>query len=91
MARVVWEPPSLADLEQIIHYIDQFDPEAAQNVGARLFDLGESVADFSARGRPAANNTREMITVAPYILRYVLRGDGVLILSIRHSARQPLD
>ena len=91
MARVIWERPSLADLERIILYIDRFDPKAALTTGARLFDLGQSLADFPARGRPGDNGTREMTTVQPYILCYAVHGDDVRILSIRHSAQQPDD
>ncbi|WP_375395678.1 type II toxin-antitoxin system RelE/ParE family toxin [uncultured Sphingomonas sp.] len=90
MARVIWEPSSFDDLEQIIDYIDRYDPEAALGIAKRLFLLGESLAEFPARGRPCDDGFREMTTVRPYILRYVL-GDDVRILSIRHSARGPLD
>ena len=87
MARVIWEPSSLTDLEGIILYIDQFDPLAAERTGTRLFDLGESLADFPSRGRPSGGGAREMTTVSPYILRYAVQGLAVRILSIRHSAQ----
>ena len=89
MAEVVWDPAALADLNDTIAYIEQFDPQAADRIGTRLFNLGESLADFPHRGRPAGGGQREMTNVPPYILRYDVQGDLVTILAIRHGARQP--
>lgn len=88
MADVVWDAQATEQLRQIILYIDQFDPAAADGIGLRLFDLGNSLANFPNRGRPIGENAREMTNVPPYILRYQVQGDSVTILSIRHGARQ---
>ena len=32
---------------------------------------------------------RELVTVSPYIIRYRISGEEVLILRVRHSARRP--
>ena len=32
---------------------------------------------------------RELLTVSPYIVRYRIAGEEVLILRVRHSARRP--
>ena len=98
MARVIWSPEALAQLRHIVEYVQLFDPAAARSFSLRLFALGESLADFPRRGRPAANGTREMVTVRPYILRYHVEpeerddADGavdeeVSILGIRHAAQ----
>jgi toxin ParE1/3/4 len=87
MAEVIWRNQALDDLDQVIRYIGQFDPEAADAIGVRLFDLGESLADFPRRGRPAANGLREWVNVQPYILTYDAQEGSVFIQSIRHSAR----
>ncbi len=88
MARVVWPDQAKDDLDQIDAYIRQFDPAAAATIGTRLFDLGESLADFPNRGRLASNGMRELATVAPYVLRYRVVGDIVVIIRIRHGARR---
>lgn len=87
MAKVVWPDETLDQLDQIIPYIEVFDPHAAARMAARLINLGESLAQFPHRGRPAANGTRELVTVPPYVLRYQVRDDVVTIVGIRHGAR----
>lgn len=89
MARVTWRPRAISDLEDIIRYLEQFDPEAAHRYGVRLYDLGNSLCDFPRRGRPANDGTRVMTGVPLYVLRYVVDDDAVSILSIRHGARRP--
>ena len=91
MARVAWPQRVIDQLEQIIAYNNQFNPVAADKLGRRLFDIGESLAVLSHRGRPVEYGVRELVTVRPYILRYIIAGDVVVILSIRHSARRPLN
>ena len=44
-------------------------------------------AEFAERGRDAGQGRREMTTVWPYILRYRIEADRVVILRIRHGAR----
>ena len=91
MAEVRWRLEALADLDDAITYIEQFDPVAAQRYDAALRRLGESLSNFPKRGRPAAGGTREMTGVPPYVLAYRYRepDDEVDILSIRHGRRQP--
>lgn len=91
MAEVRWRLEALADLDDAITYIEQFDRAAAQRYYAALRRLGESLTDFPNRGRPAANGARELTSVPPYVLayRYLEPEDEVDILSIRHGRRQP--
>ena len=89
MARVVWRREALDDLREVIRYIRQFDPAAAQSVGDRLYDLGQSLDAFPRRGRPLEDGTREMASEPPYILRYETEGEQVVILSIRHGRQRP--
>ena len=44
MAKVLWPEQAIDDLDQIIQYIQQFDPAAARDIRAKLFQLGESLA-----------------------------------------------
>ena len=88
MAEVLWEPAAIADLDDILTYIEQFDLAAALRYEGALRALGESLAEFPNRGRPAANGTREMTSVPPYVLGYRVERNEVRILSIRHGRRQ---
>ncbi|MFS0773874.1 type II toxin-antitoxin system RelE/ParE family toxin [Sphingomonas sp. 1P08PE] len=89
MARVVWRNDALDDLDDIITYLEQFNPTAATRYFVRLFTLGESLRDFPHRGRPTSDGDRELVTVPPYILRYSVDGESVFILSVKHGARRP--
>lgn len=87
MVRVVWPDETLDQLDQIVAYIELFDPNAAARMAARLVDLGESLAQYPHRGRSAGNGTRELVTVPPYILRYTVQDDCVIVAGVRHGAR----
>ena len=89
MAQVGWSSAALRQLIDIRAYIAQFDPVAADRMASRLHDLGESLADFPRRGRPARHGLRELATVPPFVLSYDVEDERVTILDIRHGARQP--
>ena len=90
MARVVWPDEVKARLDEIHRYIARDNPTAADKVGDRLIALGESLAEFPNRGRPARDGTREMTSVPPYVLRYRVIGDAVVIVGIRHGRQRPV-
>jgi plasmid stabilization system protein ParE len=46
--------------------------------------------NFPHRGRPVRDTTmRELMFVTPYIIRYCVERDRVVILRVRHSAGRP--
>lgn len=87
MRRIVWTDEAVAHLEAIIAYIAAFNPAAAARLGSRLIVVADSLAEFSDRGRDVGDGRREMTTVWPYVLRYRVESDRVVILRIRHGAR----
>lgn len=89
MHKVVWTDAAAEQLEAITAYIAAENPLAAMRLARRLVALADSLAEFPNRGRIAEEDSREMTTVWPYILRYLIEGDTVLILRIRHGARGP--
>jgi toxin ParE1/3/4 len=88
MRAVVWTEPALRDLQGIRGYIGQFNPTAAQRIGSRLRAAGDSLAELSDRGRPAGRY-REITAVWPYVLRYRVAGDSVVIMRVRHGKQRP--
>ena len=76
------------DLDHIRAYIAQFDSGAAARIHAGLLKAGNSLRDFPNRGRPVAQGRRELPTVPPYVIRYVVRGDLVVIQSVKHGAQR---
>lgn len=87
MARIVWTREALANLELIRSYIHQFDPQAARRMARRLIEAGDSLQTYPHRGRPVSGGRRELVTIQPYVIRYLVDGDRVFIVGIRHSAQ----
>ena len=87
LRKIVWTDEAVAHLEAILAYIAAFNPAAAQTLGERLIAVADSLAEFSDRGRDAGGGKREMTTVWPYVLRYRVEAERVIILRIRHGAR----
>ena len=90
LTEVVWTEPALAHLQAIRTYIEQFNPRAARDVASSLKALGDSLVNFPYRGRQVrGTSTRELVSIYPYIIRYHIDGDTVVILRVRHAARRP--
>jgi plasmid stabilization system protein ParE len=89
MATVNWSGRAIAQIAEIAAYIGQFDPAAARRMAERLIRAGDSLSSFPNRGRPADGGRRELPGIAPYVIRYRVEGERVLILSIRHGAQRP--
>ena len=89
MRRIIWSGEARANLSGIRAYIGQFSPLAAQRFSARLVHAAESLAQQPDIGRSIGAGRRELVTIAPYIIRYRVTNDAVVILRIRHGARRP--
>lgn len=87
MRDIVWTDEAIAHLEAIVAYITAFNPAAADRLGRRLIEAANSLAEFSDRGREAPGGLREMTIIWPYVLRYRVETEQVIILRIRHGAR----
>jgi plasmid stabilization system protein ParE len=63
---------------------------AAREVAASLKASGDSLGHFPHRGRPVPGTAmRELVTTYPYIIRYHIDGNNVVILRVRHTSRRP--
>lgn len=91
LRRIIWTDEAVTNLAAVVDYTAMFNPAAAAKLAERLVALADSLTDFSERGRDVGDGRREMTTVWPYILRYRVRDDAVVILRIRHGAREPED
>ena len=91
MPSVRWPDATLLQLDDIVAYIEQRNPQAAERMRERLLALGNSLTTFPLRGKLTSSGARQLVTVKPYILRYRIDQDEVIIIGIRHSARRPLD
>jgi addiction module RelE/StbE family toxin len=89
VVQVVWTRSALAELRTIRAYIAQFSPLAAQRLSKRLIAAARSLEATPERGRQIARDRRELVVIRPYLIRYVHRDDLVVILEVRHGAREP--
>jgi plasmid stabilization system protein ParE len=88
--QVVWTEPALDGIALAYDYIFKFNPRAAMHVADTLRTEGDSLEHFPHRGRSVPRtNLRELISSYPYIIRYRIEGDRVIIMRIRHTARRP--
>jgi toxin ParE1/3/4 len=90
VAEVVWTDRALANIEAIVAYIvSQHRPLAAQRLGQRLLAAGDALENHPDRGRTIPRGRRELAVITPYLIRYRIMGERVVILEVRHGARRP--
>ncbi len=89
---VVFREEALADLDEIARYIAQHDPAAADRVVARIHKtIYRTLAVLPLSGRlNSANNTREYaVPGLPYLVIYLPAADGIDVIAVFHTARDP--
>jgi toxin ParE1/3/4 len=91
--KVKFTRPALAELDAIFATIHQRNPIAAGQVVARVREIALQLGRFPDMGHPEYKPGVRMITVRryPYLIFYTVANDEVLILSVRHGARRPID
>ena len=88
--RVVWTETALRGIWRAYEYLTDFNPHAAVHLAESLLAAGDSLVNFPHRGRPVrGTNMRELVTVSPYIIRYRVTADKVIVLRVRHGSRRP--
>ncbi len=86
---IFWTARAARELDAIGRYLEAINPLAAQRLTLKLRSAAESLASYPDRYR-ADGRDRELVTVRPYVLRYRVEAERVLILRVRHGARRPL-
>ena len=87
---VVWTATAVRGVWRAYAYLFEFNPRAAMHLAEALFAAGDRLVEFPHRGRPVRGTAlRELTVVHPYILRYCVAGDSVVVLRVRHAARRP--
>jgi len=87
--RVIWTVEARANLAGIRAYISQFNPLAARRLATGIVTAADSLEDHAERGRRIRGTVRELSAIYPYLIRYQIEDDRVLILRVRHGARRP--
>ena len=90
--QVVITSPAIADLAEIVKYISQQNPLAAERTGHRLLAKAESLRQMPARGRLVPErwqmDCRELV-LKPYRIVYRVQEEKNLVEVLRfwHGAR----
>lgn len=81
--------PAARDLENIVDYIAQDNPTAAEHTYRAIVRAAEKLPAFPAMGRPGRHpETREFsIPDLPYLIVYEVSAEQVTILAVFHSSR----
>jgi plasmid stabilization system protein ParE len=90
---VVYAPRSLRDIDSISAYLTERSPSGAMNVLAAIKASIDALASFPEIGRVVDDSQHRRLPVLryPYVIFYRIAQDDLLILHVRHSARQPID
>jgi plasmid stabilization system protein ParE len=92
--RLRYSPRALRDLTEIGEYLTARSPRGALLVERRIRKTIKLVSEFPGAGRsldqrPAVRALP--IGRYPYIVFYTLRDTEIVVLHIRHGAREPID
>ena len=92
MARIIWSPKSLRQLDEIAEYIAIDSPTQAKRVVRRVLDRAERLAIFPESGAFAPEfpdeGVREILAFRFRILYRFVKADNVVrIVGIVHGAR----
>jgi plasmid stabilization system protein ParE len=77
-------------VQTIREYVGQFNPVAARRIAAALIVAADSLVELPERGRPIGHGRRELAAIWPYVIRYRIVGDAVIVLRIRHGKQRPI-
>ena len=84
-------PQALAELDAILRYIGQRSPHGAERVKARLLGVAGFIQSRPHGGQKTSEPGLRRIVAAPYpyLVFYEVKDDEVVIVGVRHGARDP--
>jgi len=90
MAKLIWSPRSLDDIDSICRYIARDSERYARLFGERVLAMAESIAERPLAGAMVPEYQRQDLRerlLQNYRMVYRVRGDVVEIATIVHAAR----
>jgi toxin ParE1/3/4 len=87
---IVWSPLALARLREIRAYVELDKPDAAEHLATRIVAVVEALRNHPYLGRAGAEpGIRELVIGgSPYLVRYRVRGNRVVISTIWRGAQR---
>ncbi len=90
MARVIWAPRALSDLEALLEYIARDAPASARRFGEKILARVELLAEFSESGSLVAEDHTETyreVFQGSYRIIFRSAKNLVVVVAIHHGAR----
>ena len=90
--QVIWSPSARDDLKEIVIYISEKNPEAAERIGLSFIEASKSLGRFEKKGRRVPEFEQEAIReliLAPYRMIYQInaKSKSLEIIRLWHGAR----
>ncbi len=84
---------ALADIAEIRDYLFERSPTGAERVRLHFAETIDRLADFPFLGRATDEPGVRVLVLTryPYLVFYAVTGNDVVILHVRHGAREPID
>ena len=90
MAKVIWSPTGLADLEALLEYLSTGSPLTAVRFADKLINRVDQLALHPLSGSfvpELESKTYREIFQASFRIIYRVQGDAVYIVAVRHAAK----
>ena len=86
-----YTPDALADLRNVLAYIEKQSPQGARKVQARIQQIIKLTLNHPHVGaRTEGKRLRRLVARPyPYLIFYEVGDDEIVIHGVRHSARRP--
>lgn len=87
--QLIWTAEARADHDDIIGYIAERNPDAAERLKAEFDRYARQLLDFPLMHRPGrVKGTRKAIVHPNYLLIYEVERDAVVITAVIHARQQ---
>ncbi len=88
--KVRFTDTAIGELDDILRYLSERNPAAATAVARRVKDIATLLADYPLSGREVDESGVRIASLVryPFLVFYTVSADEVVILNVRHAARQ---
>lgn len=88
--RVRFTPEATQQIEEIFAYIERDSPSGARKVRQRIKHIAELLGDYPGMAHVKSDEGVYVFPVNPYpyLIFYLIEANAVVIVSVRHAARE---
>lgn len=91
--RLRYAPTALAEVDELLAYLSERSPQGARRVGASIRKAEQTLIDHPHIGQATTARPpivrRYLIQPFPYVLFYEASDTEIMIIGVRHAARDP--